>query len=121
MLRFLTRVLIGLLLIIHGFAHWDITTTWGYEEVATSWLLGQASTLGTVLWALGFAGFVLAGIAVFIGFRLWSALAVGSAALSLVMMVLFWQPTMWIGAIVDAAILVALVWVKWPRPKLVGS
>jgi hypothetical protein len=100
---------------------WDIATTWVSEEVATFWLLGQAGTLGTVLWALGFAGFVLAGITVFIGLRLWSALAVGCAALSLVMMVLLWQPTMWTGAIVDAAMLVALVWAKRPRPKLVGS
>ena len=121
MLRILTRIVIGLLLVVHGFAHWEITTSWGSKEVASSWLLGQAGTLGTVLWAVGLGGFILAGIAVFIGLRMWRALAIASAVTSLVTMVLFWETTMGIGAIVDVGIVVALVWAKWPQPKLVGS
>jgi hypothetical protein len=121
MLRILTRIVIGLLLVVHGFAHWEITTAWGSKEVASSWLLGQAGTLGTVLWAIGLGGFILAGIAVFIGLRMWRALAIASAVISLVTMVLFWETTMGIGAIVDVGIVVALVWAKWPQPKLVGS
>jgi len=116
----LLRIIIGVLLIIHGFAHWEITTAWGTKEVATSWLLGDAGTLGAVLWALGLGGFILAGVAVFIGLRLWRALAIASALISLVTMALFWDFSMAIGAIVDIGILVALVWTKWPQPKLVG-
>ena len=69
----------------------------------------------------GLGGFILAGIAVFIGLRLWRALAVASAVISLVTMALFWQTAMGIGAIVDVGILVALVWARWPQPKLVGA
>jgi hypothetical protein len=121
MLRVLTRVVIGLLLIVHGFAYWQITTAWGTKEVATSWLLGEAETRGSVLWAVGLGGFILAGIAVFIGLRMWRPLAIASAVISLVTMALFWQTTMVIGAIVDVGIVVALMRAKWPQPKLVGS
>jgi len=113
------RIVIGLLLIVHGFAHWNITTAWGAKESARSWLLGDAGMLGTVLWAL--LGFLLAGIVVFLGWGLWRPLAIGAAAISLITMVLFWDWRMAIGVIVDVGILAALLWVKWPPPELVGS
>jgi hypothetical protein len=109
------------LLIIHGFAHWEITTAWGSKESASSWLLGQAGALGTVLWAVTLVGFILAGLAVFIGLGIWRPLAIASAVISLVTMALFWHFSMIIGAVVDVGILVALLWAKWPQPNLVGS
>ena len=121
MWHILMRIIIGVLLIVHGFAHWEITSAWGSKESATSWILGQAGAFGTVLWALALAGFILAGIAVFIGFRLWRPLAIVSAVISLVTMALFWHFSMIIGAVVDVGILVALLWAKWPQPNLVGS
>ena len=48
----LIRLIIGLLLIIHGFAHWNMTTVWGSKVSAQLWLLGESVALGTVLWAL---------------------------------------------------------------------
>ena len=56
----LIRIVIGLLLIIHGFAHWQITTVWGSRGSAQSWLLGERGALGTVLWALAVIGSILA-------------------------------------------------------------
>jgi uncharacterized membrane protein YphA (DoxX/SURF4 family) len=75
------RIIIGVLLIIHGFAHWEITSAWGSKESATSWLLVQVGAFDTVLWAVTLVGFNLAGIAVFIGLRLWRAVAIASAIL----------------------------------------
>jgi len=46
MLRILTRIVIGLLLVVHGFAHWEITTAWGSKEVASSWLLDDYGDWG---------------------------------------------------------------------------
>jgi hypothetical protein len=34
MLRILTRIVLGLLPIVHGFPHWQITTARGAKEVA---------------------------------------------------------------------------------------
>jgi hypothetical protein len=115
------RIIIGFLLIIHGFAHWQITTVWGSREPAQSWLLGESGTLGTVLWAVALTGFILAGIAIFIGLGLWRTLAVAAALVSLLTMVLFWDFRMAIGAIVDLGINVALLWLRWPTHELIGS
>src|SRR3712207_7756997 len=51
MWHILMRIIIGVLLIVHGFAHWEITSAWGSKESATSWLMGEAGALGTMLWA----------------------------------------------------------------------
>jgi uncharacterized membrane protein YphA (DoxX/SURF4 family) len=120
MWHILMRIIIGVLLIIHGFAHWEITSAWGSKESETSWLLVQVGAFDTVLWAVTLVGFILAGIAVFIGLRLWRALAIASAILSLVTMALFWHFSMIIGAVVDGGILFALLWARWPQPNLVG-
>ena len=121
MWHILLRIIVGFLLIIHGFAHWEITTAWGSKESATSWLLGQAGAFGTALWAVTLVGFTFAGLAVFIGLGIWRPLAIAAAIISLVTMALFWHFSMIIGAVVDVGVLIALLWAKWPQPNLVGS
>jgi hypothetical protein len=116
----LIRIIIGLLLIIHGFAHWNMTTVWGSKVSAQLRLLGESVALVTVLWALALIGFILSGIAVFIGLVLWRPLGVAAALISLLTMVLFWDLRMAIGAILDVGILVALLWLRWPTRELVG-
>lgn len=117
----LLRIVIGVLLVIHGVAHVEITRVWGARESATSWLAGEADRLGTVLSTIALAGFVLAGLAVFAGFSVWRPLAVGAACVSLVTIALFWDWKMALGAAVNVAILVALLWARWPGRDLLGS
>lgn len=121
MLHILIRVVIGLLLIVHGVAHWEIATVWESRETARSWLLGEFRALGKVLSVVALAGFILAGIAVFVGLGLWRPLAVASAVISLITMALFWDFKMTLGVIIDVGILVATLWLKWPPPELIGS
>jgi hypothetical protein len=121
------RIVIGLLLMIHGFAHWQITSGWG-KVTADSAVLralgmgdGALVSLGTALWVAALLSFNLAGIGVFAGQGWWRALAISAAVVSLLVMGLFWQPNFIIGALVDGGILVALLWAHWPAPALVGA
>jgi len=117
----LLRIVIGVLLVIHGVAHVELTHLWGARESATSWLVGEADTLGTVLSAVALAGFVLAGLTLFAGVGVWRPPAVAAACVSLVTIALFWDWKMALGVGVDLAILLALLWAKWPGRGLVGS
>jgi hypothetical protein len=118
----LFRVGIGLLLIIHGFAHWNITTAWGARATADSWVLGaNASSLGNALWVTSLLGFVLAGLAMFVFPGAWRPLAIAASLVSLATIGLFWQPQMVLGAAVDLGVLVALLWLGWPTEQMVGA
>lgn len=126
-MQLIIRIVIGFLLVIHGFAHWNITTAWGSQPVEVSWLLSnfgfsQASlhSLGNVLWMVALLAFIAAGIVLFAGWPWWRMLAIASSIISLLTIGLFWQPNMVIGAAVDVGILLALLWVHWPTPELVG-
>ena len=99
----------------------EIARLWGARKSASSWLLGEADTLGTVLSILALAGFVLAGLALLIGFGAWRPVAVTAACISLVTIALFWDWKMVLGVAVDVGILVALLWAAWPGRDLVGS
>jgi hypothetical protein len=121
------RIVIGALLMIHGFAHWQITSGWGKVTADSAALRaigmegGALASLGTALWVVALMSFYVAGIAVFAGQGWWRALAIGAAVVSLLVMGLFWQPNYIIGVAVDVGILVALLWAHWPTPALVGA
>jgi hypothetical protein len=118
----LVRVVIGLLLVVHGFAHWNITTAWGTRPTADSWVLGAgASSLGGALWVASLVGFVVAGLALFVFPAAWRPLAVVASLLSLATIGLFWQPQMVLGAAVDVGVLAALLWLGWPSTETVGA
>ena len=105
--------LFGAFLILHGLGH------------------AAGITLGNrvfgVLWLLGLAGFVLAGLA-FLGFAVprewWRPLTVASAVISIFLIVLFWTSVS--GSLVggpksnaliaNIGILLAVLWWHWPAP-----
>jgi hypothetical protein len=121
------RIVIGALLMIHGFAHWQITSGWGKVTADSAALRaigmesGALASLGTALWVVALISFNVAGIGVFAGQGWWRTLAIGAAVVSLLVMALFWQPNYIIGVAVDVGILVALLWAHWPTPALVGT
>lgn len=131
----LLRLVTGVFLILHGLTHlgaavaprpgatrdklWAIFTT-------DSWLLRgvrpQAMrSVGIASFVLATVGFVLAGLAELIGLGVWRVLAVISALDSLVLVVLFWHPYLLAGVLLNASILAALLWAKWPPAELVSS
>ena len=125
------RIVIALVLLAHGIGHsmgplqvFKVATVnplWDGD----SWILGRvvsptaAQGLGVVLWAIALVGFVVAA-AVFVGWLpmgWWQPVAVGSAVVSLIGLVLFpaaFPVFSTIGAAaVDVAVLVAVLGLHW--------
>ena len=105
-----------MLLMLHGFAHWQITSGWGSRMAAESDVLrsvGLADTavasLGTALWVVTLLNFNLAGIVIFVGWGWWRGLAIAAAVVSLLVTGLFWQPNFRLGVAVDVGIPIALL------------
>jgi hypothetical protein len=129
------RSVIALVILAHGIGHVLFLapclgiTQWG--QSAHSWLLtntlGDIATrvIGSLLWPVVIAGFVAAGIGLLGQHAWWRTLAVASAGVSLLALLLFvsgsrTQPLL-SAAVMDIAILVALVWIHWPSVDLVGA
>jgi hypothetical protein len=79
--------------------------------------------VGGALWLLVITGFVATGVGVWSQWEWWRGVAIASAAVSLLGLVLFAQPLqpIYSAGLMDIAILVALLLVHWPSAKLVGS
>jgi hypothetical protein len=136
------KILIALFLIAHGLVHAGIAA--GpipddpdskpgafFTSPERSWLLPKvglsaAATkwIGLILVALATLGFVLAGLGVF-GVpgldEIWRTLAVVSAVMSLLLLILFWHLWLIAGVLLDIGILIALLWLEWPPIDLIGS
>ena len=130
----LLRLIIALVFFVHGIGHTmgllpimgvASTETWTADSRLLSGILGDSVSrvIGFILFLLAFLGFVAAALAVMgwlVPHEMWRTLAVWSAVISLVAIVLFWNAFVAlfpnkIGAIaVDVATLVALLWVNWP-------
>jgi hypothetical protein len=129
------RVILSLVLLAHGIGHVLFLAPclgfaqWG--QSAHSWLvtriLGEAPTrvFGSLLWLVVIAGFMAAGIGLLGQHAWWRMLAAGSAGVSMLALLLFagsigTQPLL-SAALMDIAILVALLWLHWPSAGLVGA
>jgi len=102
-----------------------------FTTAERSWLLPQlglnASTIqwiGIILVALSTLGFILAGLGIFgvVGLStIWRTVAIISACVSLLLLVLFWHPWLPVGVLINVVTLIALLWVKWPPLDMIGS
>jgi hypothetical protein len=89
--------------------------------VPDSWLIGERKVLGLALTLAAGAAFVIAGGGLWAQAEWWRALAVTGAALSLAFFAVFFQPLILFGMALDVAVIVALVWLKWPSESMVGA
>jgi hypothetical protein len=138
------RTLVFGTLMIHGLGHggalgallWiafrpgDPTGGW---QAARSWLLpalpaANATVVASSFWVVAMLGFVAAALSfwgVVAPGELWRPLAIGSATVSLVGITLFfgtWPPFNTVAALaVNAAVLVSLLWLRWPAIADVGG
>jgi hypothetical protein len=132
----LLRLVTGAFLILHGLVHLGAAVgprpgasrEWLWAFFTTgSWLQrGQGPQAvrpvgGIALFVLATVGFVLAGLVELIGLGAWRVLAVGSALDSLLLLILSWHRLLEVGVLLNVAILVALLWARWPPAELVGS
>jgi hypothetical protein len=136
------KTLIALFLIAHGLVHAGLAAAPNpndpdskpgafFTSISRSWLLPQLGLnptivqwIGIILVALATLGFVLVGLGVF-GVpgltAIWRTVAVVSANVSLLLLVLFWHPWLIVGVLIDIGILISLLWMKWPSVELIGS
>jgi hypothetical protein len=136
------KIALGIFLMAHGAVHaiLAVAPNPGEEEarpgafftaVDRSWLLPQLGLdagvirwIGIILVALSALGFILAGLGV-LGVpglsAVWRSVAIGSSCLSLLLLILFWYPWLIVGVAIDIAVLLMLIWAKWPTVELIGS
>jgi hypothetical protein len=129
------HIVLALVILAHGVGHALFLApclgiaNWG--QSAHSWLLtkplGDTLTrvIGSLLWLAVVAGFVAAAVGILGQYAWWRTLAVGAAGLSLLALALFLNgrpggPVL-SAALMDIAILVALLWAHWPSADLVGA
>jgi hypothetical protein len=122
------RILIAGALFVHGVGH-----TLGFWMPARSWLLsglGESTLrkISSVFWILAAVGSVaacLGFLGVLVPSNLWRQLAVGSAVVSLLGLVLFWKtwPTFnTIGALsMNIIVLITQLWLHWPPTSMFGK
>lgn len=129
------RIAVAGVALVHGIGHVLFLAPclgiaqWG--QSAHSWLLtkmlgdGATRVIGSLLWLAVVAGFLTAGVGLLGQNAWWRTLAVASAGVSLLALLLFagdgsTQPIL-SAALMDIAILVALLWMRWPSVDLVGA
>lgn len=139
----ITKAVIAGVLLLHGLGHggalgaliWiglrpgDETGGW---RAARSWTLPSlspevATAIASAFWVVSMIGFVAATLALLgvLPTEVWRTVAVGSAFISVVGIVLFigtWPPFNTVAALaVNAAVLVAQLVLRWPQPEVFGS
>jgi hypothetical protein len=125
------RLLIGGFLIAHGLVHGlyfvspnEDDPKWAFY-LDRSWLLSRLGieprSVGTVLCVVVIAALVLSGFSLLFGWGVWRLFAVAGAAVGLVLFGLFWHRWLWIGTLLNTAILVALLWADWPAASALGE
>jgi len=128
------RIVLAIVVATHGIGHVLFLVSclgiaqWG--QSSRSWLLtnlvGDTPTraFGSLLWLAVIIGFMAAGLGIWEQQQWWRMFAVGSAVLSLLTLALFAAGLggpMLNAALMDVAILVALLVARWPSASLIGS
>lgn len=85
-----------------------------------SWLLGDLRWLAVALAVAAASMLVVSGIGLWIG-GWWRPLAVAGLAASFVLMALFFHPWFIPIQVINAGLIIALLWLDWPSTALVGA
>ncbi len=89
--------------------------------VPHSWLVGDSHAVGVVLACAAGVLFLLAAAELWAHAARWRPLALSAAVVSLGFFVVFFQPVILVGVAFDAAVILALGWLRWPSPATVGT
>jgi hypothetical protein len=129
------RIIFGVFIVLHGLVHLlyfgqsaryfelQPEMVWPDGSWAFSRFLGDEATriLASISCVLAAIGFVAGGIGIFVRQAWWRPVVVGSAAFSAVIIVLLWDGVVQklddkggIGLLINIAILVALLILRWP-------
>ena len=136
------KILLAIFLIAHGLVHSGLAVAPNpadpnakagafFTTVERSWLLSQMGLSGTAVRWIGIClvvlstlGFIFAGLGILglVGLsEIWRTVAMISAGLSMLLLILFWHPWLPIGVLINIGTLIALLWAKWPSQTVIGS
>lgn len=125
------KTVVAIFLILHGLVHAILAMVPDPDAAepvfasffSRSWLLSSlglsdstGKLLAIILAALATIGFVLSGLAlldILVPFDWWTSLAVVSAVVSLLLLVLFWHTYLIIGILIDLVVLVVVIFTDW--------
>jgi hypothetical protein len=103
---------------------WLPARSWLFPSLATS----TAGLVASSFWVLALAGFVVAATAfwgILLPGQMWRPTAIAAAVVSLLGIVLFigtWPAFNTVAALaMDAAVLLALLWLHWPSQAMFGN
>lgn len=124
------RWFLGVFLIAHALVHVmyfvpepenETGLDWPFH-LDRSWLLsGQTmKTVGMVLAAAAVVAFLSAGVAVLADLAWWPVVAAAASVVSLVVMVVFLQPMIALGILINAFVLTVALW-AWPPVRFMES
>jgi hypothetical protein len=129
------RTILAIVVMTHGVGHVLFAVPclgiaqWG--QSTHSWLLtrGLGDTLtraiGTLIWLAVIAAFTAAGVGLLGQHTWWRPVAVAAAGISLLGIVIFAHggdvQSQLSAGLMSVAILVALLWIRWPAVDLVGA
>jgi hypothetical protein len=122
------RALFIVFLLLHAGIHVAIWATPAPKDpkaapfdAGHSWLLGDLRALALVL-ALVAAGFLaVAGIGLWAHAEWWRPVAVIGLAVSFGLMVLYFTPWFLFIEVVNAGLIVGILWLDWPSKSMVGA
>ena len=122
------KTIVALFLILHGLVHAILAMVPNPEAPGSgfatffsrSWLLGNLGlpesavrTIALILAAIATIGFVATGLGILVPFAWWRPLAMASAAVSLLFLIIYWNSYLIIGVAIDILILAALIFTNW--------
>lgn len=127
----MVNTIVAIFLILHGLVHAILVMVPNPKEPGSgfatffsqSWLssglgLSQSAgrSLAILLAAIATIGFIATGLAlldILVPFDWWRPLALASAVISLLLLVIFWNTYLIVGVLIDIAFLVALLAFNW--------
>ena len=121
------RFLFIAFLIAHGGIHVAIWATPKPKdppppfEPSHSWVLGDRRGVALVLALVAGVALVAAGIGLWASAEWWRPVAVAGLAVSFGLMVLFFTPWFVPIQVLNAALIVGLLWLDWPSRAMVGA
>lgn len=117
------RWFLGAFLIAHGLVHVMYFVPEPQDQSGLDWpfhldrswvLSGQAMrAVGSILAALAVVAFLVAAVAVLVDAAWWTMAAAAAAAVSLLLMILFLQPLIMLGILINVFVLSVALW-EWP-------
>lgn len=119
------RFLFIAFLIAHGAVHLAIWLSPISQDApfdpGRSWLLGSQRGVALAIAVAAAALLIVGGVGLWMEGSWWRVMAVTGLAASFLLMALFFHPWFIPIQVINAGLIVALLWLDWPSPSVVGA